>query len=70
MPGKSMADPKHSTQRVRKMLVDAAQQARNEIVESEDPRARALFETSAEVLTGLAKAYEDYDVGSEPAWRR
>jgi len=70
MPGKAITDPKQHTQRIRKMLVDAAQQARSGIAEIEEPSARALFETSAEVLTGLAKAYEDYDAGSEPAWRK
>ncbi|MFI5230977.1 MAG: hypothetical protein ACHQSE_00570 [Gemmatimonadales bacterium] len=52
------------------MLVDTALQARNDIAEIDEPRARALLETSAEVLTGLAKAYEDYDAASEPVWRR
>jgi hypothetical protein len=70
MPSKPMMDPKVHTQKIRKMLLDTVQQARNEIVEIEEPRARALFETSAEVLVGLAKAYEDYETGNEPVWRR
>jgi hypothetical protein len=28
-----------------------------------------LFETTAEVLIGLTKAYEDYENRSEEAWR-
>jgi len=35
----------------------------------EDPHARALFETTAEVLTGLVKEYEHFDQRSEQAWR-
>jgi hypothetical protein len=35
----------------------------------DDPRAKALFETSAEVLTGLVTAFEHYDNKSEPAWK-
>lgn len=34
------------------------------------PIAKALFETSAEVLIGLRKAYEDYEQGSESAWKK
>jgi hypothetical protein len=35
----------------------------------EDPRALALFETTAEVLGGLITAYEHYEHGAEEAWR-
>ncbi|MFI5387704.1 MAG: hypothetical protein ACHQ50_16475 [Fimbriimonadales bacterium] len=70
MPSKTMADPKQHTQHIRTMLLDLAQHARNDVAEVEEPRARALFETSAEVLMGLAKAYEDYDAASEMAWRK
>lgn len=31
--------------------------------------ARALFETSAAVLTGLIKAFEDYEKKNEAAWQ-
>ncbi len=32
-------------------------------------KAQALFETSAEVLTGLVKAFDDYEKKNEPAWK-
>jgi hypothetical protein len=35
----------------------------------EDRSAKALFETSAEVLTGLTKAFSDFETKSEPAWK-
>lgn len=70
MPGKPIADPKLHTRRFGNMLLDLAQHARSDIAEVDEPRAQALFETSAEVLIGLAKAYEDYDAASEPVWRR
>jgi hypothetical protein len=35
----------------------------------EEPRAEALFETTAEVLGGLKKAFEHYEEKSEEAWR-
>ena len=34
-----------------------------------EPKAQALFETSAEVLLGLVKAFDDYQKKSEAAWR-
>lgn len=42
---------------------------REGIPQVEDPRAKALLETSAEVLEGLVKAFGDYEHRSEPAWR-
>jgi len=42
---------------------------REDVSKVEDPHARALFETTAEVLTGLVKAYEHFDQRSEQAWR-
>jgi len=35
----------------------------------DDPRAYTLFETSADVLQGLVRAYEDYDVVRETDFR-
>jgi len=32
-------------------------------------KAQALLETTAEVLLGLKKAYQDYEGGSEKAWQ-
>lgn len=42
---------------------------RNELANVSEPKAQALFETTAEVLLGLKKAYTDYKGGSEDAWR-
>ena len=42
---------------------------RSEIANLSEPKAQALFETTAEVLLGLKKAYTDYKGGSEDAWQ-
>jgi hypothetical protein len=34
-----------------------------------DPKAEALFETAAEVLTGLNTAFEHYEQKAEEVWR-
>jgi hypothetical protein len=44
-------------------------QVRQDIGQVEEPKAQALFETTAEVLIGLRKAYEDYAKGGEQAWQ-
>jgi hypothetical protein len=44
-------------------------QVRKDIDQVQEPKAQALFETTAEVLIGLRKAYEDYAKGNEDAWR-
>ena len=62
-------DPRHHTMRIRGMLADTIQHVREDVSKVEDPRAQALFETTAEVLIGLTKAYEDYEDRSEEAWR-
>jgi hypothetical protein len=51
------------------MLGDLRDHLREDVGKVEDPRAEALFETTAEVLGGLIAAYEHYENGAEEAWR-
>ena len=51
------------------MLDRLIQQVRSDIEQVQELKAQALFETTAEVLLGLKKAYQDYQGGSEKAWR-
>ncbi|MBV9155333.1 MAG: hypothetical protein JO097_03670 [Acidobacteriaceae bacterium] len=68
-PEKHEGDPQHHVNRLQKMLSDTAQHAREDVTKVEDPKARALFETTAEVLDGLNKAFTHYVEKSEPAWQ-
>jgi hypothetical protein len=43
---------------------------RDDIEIVDDPQLKAMFETAAEVLGGLAKAFNDYERKNEPAWRK
>ena len=61
---------KSSAARLRNSMEDLVNQLRSEVNRVTDPRAQALFETTAEVLRGLATAFEHYDRATEPAWRR
>lgn len=62
-------DPRHHTVKIRKMLAEIIDHAREDVGKIEDPRGQALFETTAEVLTGLSTAYRHYENRSEQAWR-
>lgn len=62
------SDPRHHTAHLKEMLRQTAQRAREDVEKVSDPKAKALFETSAEVLLGLVTAYEHFENRSEPAW--
>lgn len=61
-------NPRAYTQRMEKVFHDTAAELRSDVASVHDPRARALFETAAEVLGGLEKAFHDYDKKAELAW--
>jgi hypothetical protein len=63
------SDPRFHTQRIQSELDALIGHLRQDILEVEEPQARALFETSAEVLLGLKQAYIHYEEKSEPAWQ-
>jgi hypothetical protein len=43
---------------------------REDIQKVDEPQLKAMFETSAEVLGGLVKAFSDYEKKNEAAWRK
>jgi hypothetical protein len=62
-------DPRHHTIKLKGMLEGIVEHAREDVDKIGDARAKALFETTAEVCSGLARAFEHYENGSEPAWQ-
>jgi hypothetical protein len=62
-------DPIRHVQNIRSMMTDVMNHAREDVSKIEDPKAEALFETTAEVLQGLITAYEHYEQKSEEAWQ-
>lgn len=54
----------HTTEMLDKLIA----QVREDVTRVDEPKAQALFETTAEVLIGLKKAYQDYGRGGEKAW--
>lgn len=63
-------DPRHHTSNIKRMLNDVITHARSDVQKVSDPQAEALFETTAEVLEGLVKAYSHFESKSEKAWQR
>jgi hypothetical protein len=63
-------DPRHHTSHFRKMLTGVIDQARKDVANVSDSKAQALFETTAEVLIGIRKAFEDFERRNEQAWRQ
>ena len=62
-------DPRHHTARIKQMLNEVVVHAREDVNKITDPRAQVLFETTAEVLIGLQKAYDDFERKNEKAWK-
>jgi hypothetical protein len=61
-------DPRHHTQKMQKALQDIRNHLREDIKKVDEPQLKAMFETSAEVLSGLEKAFKDYEQKNESAW--
>jgi len=64
------SDPIVHTQNVQQMLTDLIDHLREDLDKIDELKAQALFETSAEVLTGLRTAFEHYERGIEKGMRR
>ena len=61
-------NPKDHAQALESYIVQLKDACHDEIKLVSDPRAKALFETAAEVLNGLEKAFSDYQSENEGAW--
>jgi uncharacterized membrane-anchored protein YhcB (DUF1043 family) len=70
MTSVSDRDPRHHTQKMQKALQEIKDHLRADIEKVHEPHLKAMFETSAEVLGGLIKAFRDYEQKNESAWRK
>ena len=62
-------DPRHHTQNMKHRLEETITHLREDIEKVDEPQLKAMFETSAEVLGGLIKAFRDYEQKNESTWR-
>jgi hypothetical protein len=63
-------DPKHHVQKMERQFEEIRNHLREDIGKVDEPQFKAMFETAAEVLGGLSKAFHDYQQKSEKAWQR
>lgn len=63
------SDPKVHAQNIKGELQKLVDHLRKDIGKVDEPQAKALFETSAEVLLGLKTAFTHYEKGEEEAWQ-
>jgi hypothetical protein len=62
-------DPKVHFDHVRTLLHEVERLVRAEFLRVDDPKAQTLFETTAEVVCGLIKAYDRAESRSDTAPR-
>ena len=69
MKESNSSNPLDHTANVKKEFKTLIDHLRRDVTKIGDPAAKALFETSAEVLGGLEKAFSDYEQKNEAAWK-
>ena len=62
-------DPRAHTANVRKEFGELIEHLRADLNKIDEPKAQALFETAAEVISGLDTAFQHYEQKSEKAWK-
>jgi hypothetical protein len=63
------SNPLEHTSKIKGDISSLTNHLREDIEKIDDPAAKALFEVSAEVLTGLQKAFTDFEKKNEKAWQ-
>ena len=62
-------NPIRHTHKIKAQMRQLINHLREDFGRVTEAKGQALFETSAEVLTGLVKAFDDYERKTEAAWR-
>ena len=63
-------NPLQHTRKMRSRFQELIEHLRSDVDKVDEPQFKAMFETAAEVLGGLEKAFEDYERKNESAWER
>ena len=61
MDSEASHDPRYHTQQMQERFQQLIDHLREDIDKVNEPQFKAMFETSAEVLGGLKKAFGDYE---------
>ena len=70
MASSAHKNPSHHVDKMKSRLQEIVTHMREDIQRVDEPQLKAMFETSAEVLNGLMKAFSDYEKKNEAAWRK
>jgi hypothetical protein len=70
MKSMDTSNPREHTANVKNEFKTLISHLREDVSKMDDPAAKALFETSAEVIGGLEKAFTDFETKNEEAWKR
>jgi len=62
-------NPRHHTAKMKQRFSETIEHMRSDIDKVDEPQFKAMFETAAEVLVGLVKAFDDYERKNEGAWK-
>jgi len=62
-------DAKEHVARIKTQMGELIAHLHADISRVDDPKAKVLFEVSAEAITGLQKAFSDYEEKKEEAWK-
>ena len=62
-------NPLEHTANIKEEFIKLSEHLREDVDKVDDPKAKALFEVSAEVIDGLQKAFNDFEKKNESAWK-
>lgn len=62
-------NPLEHTANIKEEFIKLREHLREDVDKVDDPKAKALFEVSAEVIDGLQKAFNDFEKKNESAWK-
>jgi hypothetical protein len=65
MDNQQNASVLHHTTYIKSRLQELMDHLRKDVTKVDDPKARALFESSAETLAGLLKNFTDFEGGAQ-----
>ena len=63
------SNPVEHTTNIKEEFSKLINHLREDVEKVDDPKAKALFEVSAEVIGGLEKAFTDFEKKNEAAWK-
>ena len=62
-------NPLEHTANIKEEFIKLSEHLREDVDKVDDPKAKALFEVSTEVIDGLQKAFNDFEKKNESAWK-